>query len=74
MEREARRRLRDLRGLLERNPDEARRALEALLDGPLRFQPTETPAGRRYEIRGKIAVGTQIPVQSLLGAASPRRR
>jgi DNA invertase Pin-like site-specific DNA recombinase len=57
MEREARQRLDDLRGLLDRNPVEARRVLEALLDGPLTFEPFENSEGRRFRIRGSAALG-----------------
>jgi hypothetical protein len=56
MEKEARRRPTELRGLLDRNPQEARVALEALLAGSLPCAPIETPEGKRYAItprRGK---------------------
>ncbi len=54
MEAEARRRLADLRGMLSRSLTEGRRALQAMLDGPLRFEPN---ADRRYDIRGALAAG-----------------
>lgn len=54
MEAEARRRLADLRGMLSRSLTEGRRALQAMLDGPLRFEPN---AQRRYDIRGTRAAG-----------------
>ena len=57
LEREARTRLANLQGLLGRNVVEGRKALEALLDGPLRFTPVQTKDGRRYEITGAAAVG-----------------
>ena len=57
MEREARERVKDLRGLLERNPAEARQAMQAILDGPLVFSPIETPTGRRYQIEGQTSAG-----------------
>ncbi|MBI2389489.1 MAG: recombinase family protein [Deltaproteobacteria bacterium] len=57
MEREARQRLDDLRGLVDRNPAEARRVLEALLDGPLTFAPLESSEGRRFQIQGSAALG-----------------
>ncbi len=60
----ARRRRVDLRGLLERNPTEARRALEALLQRPLTFAPTDTTEGRRYEIRGFAAIGPLFTTES----------
>ena len=54
LEKEARARLSDFRGLLTRNVVEGRKALEALFDGPLRFAPVETKGGRRYEVSGDI--------------------
>ncbi|MBI2375132.1 MAG: recombinase family protein [Deltaproteobacteria bacterium] len=57
LEREARARLEDLRGLLERNPVEGRKVLEALLVEPLTFTPTGQNQARRYEIRGRFVTG-----------------
>ncbi len=57
MEAEARRRLTDLRGMLSRSLTEGRRALQAMLDGPLRFEPN---AERRYDIRGALAAGCAL--------------
>lgn len=57
MEREAKRRLENFRGLFERNPEDARKALEALLDGPLSMRPVETANGRQWEIRGVVKTG-----------------
>ena len=57
LEKEARKRLADLRGLLQRNPTDARRALEALLEGPLSFRVVVAREGRRYEIEGAAAIG-----------------
>jgi hypothetical protein len=65
LEKEARRRLTELRGLLDRNPEEARTALEALLAGPLSCAPIETPEGKRYAITGKIAVGSLFTIESV---------
>jgi hypothetical protein len=56
LEREARTRLENLRGLVARNPDEARPALESLFDGPLTF----TPEGRRYRIEGAVSFGEAL--------------
>ena len=39
------------------NPDEARMAMDALLDGPLSFTPIEVPGGKRYKIEGPVAIG-----------------
>ena len=57
LEVEARKRIADLRGLCRRRPEEARRALESLLDGPLTITPVETEEGQRYSIEGRIATG-----------------
>ncbi len=57
LEREAKKRLADLQGTFERNPQEARRLMEALLKGKLTFTPTERPAGRRYRVEGKLTLG-----------------
>jgi hypothetical protein len=65
MEKEARRRLDNLRALFEKNPEDARRALEALLDGPLSFKPIETDDGQRYEISGKLAVGSLFTTEGV---------
>jgi hypothetical protein len=75
MEKEVRQRLGDLRAMLERNPDEGRKALKTILGGPLRFTPIETPDGKRYTIEGVIALETVVAVESnqprALQAASP---
>lgn len=63
LEKEARRRLGDLRAMLGRNPDEARKALETILGGPLRFTPIETPEGKRYRIEGVIALEAVVAVE-----------
>jgi len=48
-------------GFLGRNPTEARKALEALLDGPLTFAAVDAAdGGRRYRIEGSAAVGTMF--------------
>lgn len=57
MEREAKRRLENFRGLFERNPEDTRKALEALLDGPLSMRPVETANGRQWEARGVVKTG-----------------
>jgi site-specific DNA recombinase len=57
LEKEARARLADFQGLLGRNVAESRTTLEALLTGPLRFEPVQTKDGRRYQISGAAAVG-----------------
>lgn len=57
LEVEARKRIADLRGLCRKRPEEARKALEALLDGPLTMTPVETEAGPRYSVEGRLATG-----------------
>ncbi len=46
-----------LRALIRRGPQEARAAMEKLLDGKLTFTPTESASGRFYEIEGRLALG-----------------
>jgi hypothetical protein len=60
MEREGRKRLEDFAALMQRNPQEARTILEALVTVPLRFAPVETPDGKRYEITGEIGLETMF--------------
>lgn len=57
LEQHARARLAELHGLLADHPTEGRRALQALLRGPLRWTPMHTAEGWRYQIRGELAVG-----------------
>lgn len=64
LEAEARRRLERFRKLLNRNPEEARPVLEAMLDGPLKFVPVETPDGRRYRVEGSVRLGALFPIVS----------
>ncbi|WP_437994738.1 recombinase family protein [Sorangium sp. So ce185] len=75
LEKEARQRLGDLRAMLERNPEEARKALETILGGPLRFTPIETPEGKRYRIEGVVALEAVVAVEGnkarAVQAASP---
>lgn len=65
LEKEARARLSDFQALLSRNVAEGRKALEALLEGPLRFTPTETSDGRRFLIEGSAAVGSIFSTESV---------
>jgi site-specific DNA recombinase len=57
LEVEARKRIGDLRDLCRRRPEEARRALKALFDGPLKMTPVATPDGPRYGVEGRLASG-----------------
>ena len=54
----------ELKGLTERRPEDARRALERLLVGPLTMSPVETPEGRRYRVSGKTGLGSMDGVPS----------
>jgi site-specific DNA recombinase len=64
-EAEARRRLGDLRGVLERNAPEARQVLELLLDGPLRVSPIATAEGARFAINGAACLGRVLVVDDV---------
>ena len=55
LESEARDRLVKLRELLESKPIEARKAMEALVDGPIYFKPEFVEEKRRYRVTGTIA-------------------
>ena len=58
MEVEARRRIEELRILLERNPEDARRVVEGLLaGGKLTAKPVTTKDDRRFLLEGSAAVG-----------------
>ncbi|XXY50234.1 hypothetical protein WME91_03680 [Sorangium sp. So ce269] len=75
LEKEARQRLGDLRAMLEGNPEDARKALETILGGPLRFTPIDTPDGKRYRIEGVVALEAVVAVEGnearAVQAASP---
>ena len=60
----ARKRIADLRGLLQRNQDDARAVMESLLDGPLTFTPIQTAEGKRYKVDGRIATGALLQAPS----------
>ena len=57
MEREARRRIADVRAVMGRRGEEAKRALSTLLDGKLTFTPTPD---KQYEITGRIVTGALV--------------
>jgi hypothetical protein len=59
MEKEARRRIEDVRAVMGRLGEEAKRALSALLDGKLTFTPRPD---RRYEITGRVVTGALVPL------------
>jgi len=73
LQREARSRFADLRGMLRRTPDEARKALEAVFGGPLRFHAVDAGGGRRYLIEGTAtaALPDSLVFASTLGRNDP---
>ena len=70
LEGEVRHRIDHFRELLDRDPEGARKVVEALLDGPATFTPIETPDGRRYKVAGRIATGALL--QALPGPQRER--
>ena len=73
LEGEARRRVNDLSGMLDQNPDEARSAMQSLFDGPLVCTPVETSDGPRFQIEGTAAIGKIFVNESgVSNSASPR--
>ena len=65
LEKQARSRLEDFRELMGQNPDEARGALEALLHGPLRFTPVETPDREALPGRGRGRLEAMLAVEGI---------
>jgi site-specific DNA recombinase len=57
MEQEARKRLRDLKSMLALDGDEPRKAMEALLAGPVVLKPVKEGRRAHYEISGAITTG-----------------
>jgi DNA repair exonuclease SbcCD ATPase subunit len=57
MEKEARKRIADLRAVMGRRGEAAKRALCSLLDGKLTFTPTDD---KQYEITGRIVTGALV--------------
>lgn len=74
LERSARTRLAAMREIFDRTPTEARAVIEALVAGPLRFEPTETPVGKRYQITGAIALGGMLSAGPECHAEQPAER
>jgi site-specific DNA recombinase len=62
LEADVRHRIDHFRELLDRDPEEARKVVEALLDGPATFTPIETADGKRYKVEGRIATGALLQV------------
>ncbi len=70
LEVEAKKRIRDLAGLLERSGEEGRKVIAALFDGPLTATPIETPEGPRYRVKGKAVIGRMLTAE-VSNVASP---
>jgi DNA invertase Pin-like site-specific DNA recombinase len=70
LEVEAKKRIHDLRGLLERSGEEGRKVIAALFDGPLTATPIETPEGPRYRVKGKAVIGRMLTAE-VSNVASP---
>lgn len=72
MEAEAKRRIHELREMLARNPEEARRVVETVFSGPLRFTPVEQDGAKRYRIQGEASIPRMLTgAPSCTNSASP---
>jgi len=71
LEEQARSKLQDLRGLFERNPEQGRKVIEGLLDGPLVFQAVQSEHGPRFKITGRVS-GSIVGVPNDVHAMIPR--
>jgi len=63
LEQEARRRIEQFRDLLDRNSEQARKAMDALLESPLTFTPIVTAEGNRYRVEGPVAIGNMFTTE-----------
>jgi site-specific DNA recombinase len=72
MEAEAKKRIGDLRAMLDRNPEDARKVLATLFETPLNVTPIETAEGKRFWIEGAAVVGRMLATDAgCLNSASP---
>ncbi|WP_437594386.1 hypothetical protein [Sorangium sp. So ce1000] len=72
MEAEAKKRIGDLRSMLDRNPEDARKVLAPLFETPLNVTPVETAEGKRFWIEGAAVVGRMLATDAgCLNSASP---
>lgn len=72
LENEARKRITELQCALERNPDEARGVVTALLgDGHLTATPIQTENGRRFLLQGTAVIGNLLACEPVSNLASP---
>ena len=60
LELEAKKRIANLRGVLDSNPEEARKLMQSLFDGALVCTPMETPDGPRFKIEGTAVIGNVL--------------
>lgn len=75
MEVEAKRRIQDLREMLTRNPEEARRVVATVFSEPIRFTPVELNGAKRYRIQGVGSVPSMLRGDpSCTASASPAGR
>jgi DNA invertase Pin-like site-specific DNA recombinase len=63
LEVDLRKRIDKLRAVLSAKPIEARRAVEALIEGPIEFHPMRTEQGSRYVLKGKIVAGALFSIE-----------
>ncbi len=72
LEAEARKRIQNLRGLLDRNPDEGREVIQAVFEEPLKVTPIETDEGKRFWIEGSASIRHMLTTdRGCLNTASP---
>ncbi|MES1176504.1 MAG: recombinase family protein [Myxococcales bacterium] len=73
LELETRKRIDNLRAVLERNPEEARALMLSVFEGPLVCTPIETSAGKRFQIEGNAVIGRIFAGEAgVSNSASPR--
>src|SRR5262249_47955886 len=61
LEDQAHRRVEEFRALLDGSPEDARKAMEALLEGPLTFKPALLSEGKTYGVEGPATPGPLFP-------------
>jgi len=72
LEEEARKRIQNLRGLLDRNPDEGKEVIRAVFEEPLKVTPIETDEGKRFWIEGSASIRQMLTTdRGCLNEASP---
>ncbi|AUX43692.1 uncharacterized protein SOCE26_051440 [Sorangium cellulosum] len=72
MEADAKKRIADLRAMLDRNPEEARKVMGTLFETSLTVAPIETAEGKRFWIEGAAVIGRILATDAgCLNSASP---